>query len=232
MTIAARHPKVPQPSSKTHWPVISRKRNVLFVHIPKTGGQSIESVFLRDAGLAWGARGQLLLGRNPDRETGPTRLAHLYAWEYVGLGLVTRAEFDAFTRFAIVRHPFDRAISEYRYRAAAWKKKGEPITAFDDFIRWEPEDEKLDVARHLVPQARYVLDQDGHCLVPHIVRLEQLETGLAPLWQSIFGHVPEVPHKNASRPRFGPSRAELTTAQKRFLSRRYACDFAQFGYDD
>ncbi|WP_146344217.1 sulfotransferase family 2 domain-containing protein [Phaeobacter marinintestinus] len=211
--------------------MISRSRKTLFVHIPKTGGQSIESVFLKDAGLAWRDRGQLGLGRNPDKENGPTRLAHLYASEYVALGHVTQAEFDAFTRFAIVRHPYDRMISEYRYRAASWKRKGDPAVGFDDFIRWTPEDEKLDIARHLVPQVTYVQDSEGRSLVPHIVHLEQMAVEMAGLWQTMLGTIPDVPHKNASKPKFGPGRQDLTVPQKRFLQDRYAEDFQCFGYD-
>lgn len=211
--------------------MISLKRKVLFVHIPKTGGQSIEAVFLKDSDVSWADRGELMLGRNPMRDRGPTRLAHLYAREYVELGLITQADFDRFIRFAIVRHPYDRIISEYRYRAAMWKKKGDPMTSFDEFIRWELEDEKLDVARHLVPQVTYVLDPAGNPMVPHILKFESLVDGLKPLWHTIFGFVPELPHKNASKPRFGPSRGDLTKDQRLFLQTRYAADFDRFGYD-
>jgi len=210
--------------------MISHPRKTVFVHIPKTGGQSVESVFLEDAGVRWAERGTLVLGRNKDPVRGPTRLAHLFAAEYVALGHIAAADFDAYTRFAIVRHPYDRALSEYRYRAASWRKRNEVAMTFDDFIRWYPEDERLDVARHLVPQARYVMDDQGRRLVDHLLRFERLEEEIAPLFRRIFGAPRALPHRNASDPAAGPTRADLTPERMRVLQRRYAEDFAAFGY--
>ena len=46
--------------------MISHKHKTIFVHIPKTGGQSVESVFIEDEGLTWDTRAPLLLRRNDD----------------------------------------------------------------------------------------------------------------------------------------------------------------------
>ncbi|GHG98870.1 sulfotransferase family 2 domain-containing protein [Pseudodonghicola xiamenensis] len=211
--------------------MISHPLKTLFVHIPKTGGQSIESVFLKDAGLSWAERGQLCLGRNRDPARGPTRLAHLYADEYVRCGHISGAAFDAYLKFAIVRHPYERVLSEYRYRAAARRKRGDPPVSFDAFIRLRPEDERLDLARHLVPQNRYVSDAGGRLLVDRVLHLERLEEEVAPLFQKIFRRMVQLPHQNASAAGDGPRRADLSTDQKRYLQERYAEDFAAFGYE-
>jgi len=211
--------------------MISHPRKTLFVHVPKAGGQSIESVFLKDAGLGWDERGQICLGRNRDPARGPTRLAHLYADEYVACGHLSQADFDAYLKFAIVRHPYDRALSEYRYRVAARRKRGDPPVSFDEFMRWMPEDDRLDLARHLAPQSRYVLDGAGHLLVDHLLRLENLEAEIAPLFLRIFGKPIALPHRNASAAADGPGRDDLRPDQKRLLQDRYAEDFAAFGYE-
>jgi len=33
--------------------IISHDRKAIFVHIPKTGGPSVEQVFIEDTGLTW-----------------------------------------------------------------------------------------------------------------------------------------------------------------------------------
>ena len=73
--------------------MISHRHNVLFVHIPKCAGQAIELAFLRDLGLDWGQRQSLLLRKRAANESGPDRLAHLYAHEYVKFGYVTEVDF-------------------------------------------------------------------------------------------------------------------------------------------
>ena len=83
--------------------VISHEHSAIFVHIPKTAGQSVETVFLKKLGLSWKQRAPLLLRRNDDGSRGPQRLAHLYAWEYVKYGYCTRQVFEACSTFSIVR---------------------------------------------------------------------------------------------------------------------------------
>lgn len=97
--------------------MISHKFRTVFVHIPKTAGQSIETAFLNAHGLTWETRAPLLLRRNDDPAAGPPRLAHLFAREYVALGHVTPRDFDAYHKFSVVRHPYDRAVSAYNYIA-------------------------------------------------------------------------------------------------------------------
>lgn len=96
--------------------MISRKHRVIFVRIPKTAGQSIGQTFLDDLGLGWDQRGALLLRPNADPAKGPTALAHLYADEHVRLGHVGQAEFDSYYKFAAVRNPYGRLLSESRCR--------------------------------------------------------------------------------------------------------------------
>jgi hypothetical protein len=57
--------------------MISHKRKCVFVHIPKCAGQSIESVFVNDAGLTWEDRAPLLLRPNANNRVGLPFLAHL-----------------------------------------------------------------------------------------------------------------------------------------------------------
>ncbi|SFT89350.1 sulfotransferase family 2 domain-containing protein [Sedimentitalea nanhaiensis] len=209
--------------------MISHPRETLFVHIPKTGGQSVETVFLRDLGLSWRERDTLLLRHNDDRAKGPEKLAHLYASEYVALGHLEADRFARYLKFTIVRHPFDRVLSEYRYRAAAMQRRsaGRDMPDLDAFLQTDSSDEYSDLSRHLVPQVRYIRDAQGRCLVDEVLRFEDLAQQIAPLFTRIFGAVRALPHHNKSAQN---AEMRLTAAQKEQVFLRYRADFEAFDY--
>lgn len=143
---------------------------VIFVHVPKTAGQSIEHAFLDLLGRSWETRHPYLLKLNDDPTIGPPRLAHLTAPEYRDLGHVTPAQFDSYFKFGFVRNPWARLASEYRFRRSRigksfrdWLLKGFPQPGFDDL--W----------RHVMPQSQYLFDDDGGEAVDFIGRFETLE---------------------------------------------------------
>ena len=208
--------------------MISHPRETLFVHIPKTGGQSVEGVFLQDMKLGWKDRGTLCMGQNDDPAFGPEKLAHLFGSEYVGRGHITQGLFDRYLKFAIVRHPYDRLVSEYRYRAGAQRRRGIPVLGFDDFLGLQFNEDYSDRARHMVPQVRFVMDQTGACIVDHVLRFETLARDIAPLFKRIFGTALALPHRNRSP--VGPPH-DLKAAQKALIYDRYRADFRAFGYD-
>ena len=96
--------------------MISIKHNIIFIHIPKCAGQSIENIFLKDLGLTWQERHPLLLRPRTGKEKGPERLAHLYAEEYFKFGFISKEAYDKFFKFTIIRNPIDRFLSEINYR--------------------------------------------------------------------------------------------------------------------
>ena len=174
--------------------MLDRQNQVLFVHVPKTGGQSVESVFLDLHGLRWDKRAPLLLRPNADRALGPARLAHLTAREYVSLDYMTTAEFGQFYKFAFVRNPWSRLVSEFHYREL------EPATSFADFVRQSLAytDDFLDLARHVMPQSNYVCDRDGQIIVDFVGRFETLADDFATAAAAIGLVERKLPHRNKS----------------------------------
>lgn len=193
--------------------------NTVFVHIPKTAGQSIERVFVEKHGLTWQTRAPLLLRKKAEGERGPMRLAHLFASEYVAFGYLTPERFARAFKFTVVRHPYDRAISEFRYLN---RNRHESMEAFQRELRGH------DLIRHLAPQAAFIFDEAGNQLVDHIARFERLADEFARLSERIFGHSMPLPHVNKSGPATDADVFDFETRQ--LIYKRYERDFDLFKY--
>jgi hypothetical protein len=150
--------------------VICDEYRCLFVHVPKTAGVSIEYVFLRLVGLTWKTRAPLLLRGNDDVGLGPPRLAHLKAGEYVARGHLTAAQFQSYFKFSFVRNPWDRIVSEYKYR-------GYPARIdFKTYLfRHLPAPGWTDAYYHIIPQYDFLYDEAGTLLVDFVGRYESLQ---------------------------------------------------------
>ena len=95
--------------------MLCHKHKCIFVHIPKTAGQSIEKVFLESLQFDESRRPELLLRPNNDPNKGPPRLAHLKAQDYFEYEYITKETFYKYFKFSFVRNPWDRAVSHYLY---------------------------------------------------------------------------------------------------------------------
>lgn len=206
--------------------MISHRHEAIFVHIPKTAGQSVEQAFVEDLGLTWEDRDVLALRYNDDPARGPQRLAHLYADEYVRLGHIEQERWDSYFKFAVVRNPYDRILSEFRYRR--FRQTG-PLFWF---LRRNFQDDYFDRVRHLVPQTRYLFDGDGNCLVDEIIRFEELSQRMPAVFARIFGAPRALPRRNESgKGRRHITRDRLGARNRTLIRERYAEDFRLFGYD-
>lgn len=191
----------------------------IFVHVPRTGGQSIEHVFLEAHGLDWKSRDPLLMRERREGERGPERLAHLLAREYVECGYLTPGIFASCFKFAIVRHPYERALSEYRYRM---QKRN---FAQKEFLRLL---ESSDREHHFAAQSEFVLDESGRTMVDCILRFESLQRDFDPVSERLFGRRVTLSHVNRSRAREPGTKFEA--ALKCAVNRRYERDFDLFKY--
>lgn len=177
--------------------MISHQHRCIFVHIPKCGGQSTETLFLRDLGLTWEQRAPLLMRPAVAGELGPPMLAHLLARDYVGLRHVSQELFDAYLKFTVVRDPLARAESTYRYL------KLDVLMGFDRFAQ-----EYLPAAAtqpdHLMhwflrPQVDFLHDDDGALLVDRVILLEDLDAEMPELARSLGVADTVVPRVNVSQ---------------------------------
>lgn len=207
--------------------MISTLDNCLFVHVPKVAGQSIEQVFLERAGFAWHEREQFLLKHNTNPKKGPPRLAHLTAQEYCKLGYVSEEEFSRLFKFAFVRNPWERLVSEYLYREYPFTFRDFVLKHFPT-LRDDDYEKGLDVHRHILPQYDFLYDQNGSLLVDFVGRYENLQTDFAEVSKIITGVSLALPHRNKSAAK---SRSWLAKLRRVALKSKVKAHYSEF-FDD
>ncbi|WP_295409246.1 sulfotransferase family 2 domain-containing protein [uncultured Thiocystis sp.] len=147
--------------------MVSRKFKCIFIHIPKVAGTSIKATLEEDS--EW--RGKDPLPFQPDdyKFSPPPPVSHLPASDYLKYGHVTQLEFESFYKFAFVRNPWDRIVSEYRFRR---------YPARFDFktylFKKLPRPSWTDQYCHIIPQYDFIHDQSGKLLVDFVGKYENL----------------------------------------------------------
>lgn len=228
--------------------MISEKHHTIFVHIPKVAGQSIETIFLKDLGLNWQSRGELLLRKKKAGEKGPNRLAHLRAAEYTQFGYTDKKTFDDYFTFSFVRNPYKRLLSAYNYLGYS------KIISFVTFMKHVVSGKLEDGHFFFISQYDYLYSGE-QLLVDYVGKLENLKADMQFVLEKtgLSGH--EIPHVNKSEKglkrgiaallkspklwtKFTPGRIfsakkkkELTPEEKELVYMMYPKDFEKFQYE-
>jgi chondroitin 4-sulfotransferase 11 len=172
--------------------IYSEKSNVLFTHISRTGGMTIDNCMRR------------LL---PDARTIVGQHAPLVAARPL-LG----ARFEQAYKFAFVRNPWDRFVSWYALMAAvkhSANPNGAALTVhdtqhwqgFDAFLEnWCAQEVQIDgVRRRLLSQWAQLVDADGMLLVDDIGRFENFSADASRLLTKARIDAGSLPTLNASK---------------------------------
>lgn len=170
--------------------MISHHHKCIFVHIPKTGGTSVEDAFRDDLGIPLEKQGLLFLGANPDRRKGPRRLSHFSASELLSSGYISKEQFDSYFKFSFVRDPWDRVVSTYKYLRVGGEFKRFACDVLPNSLM------KSSYYGYFVrPQYEYLYDGEGNCLVDFTGRFERLEEDFDTVREKLALET-ELPHKN------------------------------------
>lgn len=212
--------------------MISHHHKTVFVHIPKCGGQSIETLFLDDLELDWDTRAPLLLRPNDTPRLGPPRLAHLLASEYLRFKYISDEQYKTYYKFAVVRDPYARVVSLYNYLI--------PQGDFDSFLfgwlskQFELKDsyrsyphEYKGLYHFVRPQAEFIHTETGALLVDEVFRLEDISKWIGELTKKC-GLSSTLKHVNKSENRIGMK--DLNDQHFKKITELYADDFRIFHY--
>lgn len=203
--------------------MISHTYRCIFIHIPRTGGTSIENVIWpgdRSERDLW--MGFVSKYRNKHQTGGLQHLLASQVREEVG-----EPAFGAYFKFAFVRNPWDKAVSQYmltRRRPDLQEFIG--MNEADSFKRYL---ELIGRREHVqwAPQYRFISDENGQQIVDFIGRFEHLERDALHVFSRIGAQGP-LPHAHATE------RLPLSDYYDReaveIVAHHYAHDIELFGY--
>lgn len=221
--------------------IISHTHRAIFVHVPKTAGTSIAA--LLEPALRWN---DLILGGTEFGE----RLNTVYR-ERFGLNkhmgardirrIVGNAVWTDYFSFAVVRHPYRRLVSFYNWQRAAVSRAApdSPIWSwpateayrqtrnFGEFIRHRT----FLTSRAGQPQAEWVCDDEGRCIVDFVGRFEQLGAAIDTVATRLGLVSARLGVHNASAAERPAGELLQHEADYEFLHDVYRRDFEMFGYD-
>lgn len=181
--------------------IISKGRNYVFVHIPKTGGTSLAQALEERA--MWD---DILIGDTPKARRRKKRLQGLKTsgrlWKHATLadidGLLSTTEIERMFTFSLVRNPWDRLVSYYHWLqeqdfdhpAVRYAK----ALDFERFLGTAHVQESLRKS----PASFYMTDSGGAVRCSAYIRLEHFAEDARPLFEHL-GFSLTLPRLNTSR---------------------------------
>eukprot|EP01060_Flectonema_neradi_P034592 TRINITY_DN6117_c4_g1_i1.p1 TRINITY_DN6117_c4_g1~~TRINITY_DN6117_c4_g1_i1.p1 ORF type:complete len:354 (+),score=60.47 TRINITY_DN6117_c4_g1_i1:59-1120(+) len=237
-----------------------------FSHIPKTGGTFIEEMFLAKLRIKVGMYNKNLVYKKDPQSMNHLRSLKCVPWHYPLVNIAELAGSTEFVwgrqwlsmpKFAIVRDPLDRLISEYNYMTAErWGMKlaisfcdtCTPKTLPHEFcnttvvnnvisnmLRHVFDDKNYYFENcHFVPQINYLITQNGDQHVRYVMKQENLTSEI----QSFMGHLgvritPDEIKSFGGNHNYPPCRAsssQLTEATLAKIVSVYEQDYLRLGY--
>jgi len=205
--------------------------NILLVHIPKTGGTSLETYFSRKYSLPLNE--SVLFSSKPSMipEFKNRYIQHLCLSEYEGHKDILHVDFDSLTIYAITRNPYDRMISALLYERkitlssdsdAVYSALYDKLTALNISNR----ETQLRHYGHYVPQWLFICDASG-TIDPRVI---VMETDTLSADMISHGFTDFKSHNNGNLTRRTAYRQMLNDPSIRLINQYYERDFTLFKY--
>ncbi len=204
---AAAKPAIPK-EIMIKWLLDTFQRPYFFVHIPKCGGTSVVDA-LQDF--------------------------YLHGKASVWRQQVGTKRWDNQQTFALVRRPYERICSLYRYASEINANDADLADlSLNDWIEKslagrDPQN-LADTKMTLHPCLPWVVDAAGTPLVKLVTRLEEIDQDW-PLIQRFIGRDIELAVKNRTKPKPGTAVADLSERSIELIEAYYEADFDNFGYE-
>ncbi len=202
--------------------MLSQENKFIFVHIPKTGGTSIEH--------ALQGYGKVLQG--------PKNFGSVY-YKHATAGAVQQqlgpAKYDEFFKFTFVRNPWDWIVSQYAFnrgfsppyvfgtphRRSSRVRNEHRKWSFSDWLPWW--------ITNLSPsQTSMLVDDQGQLIVDAVGHFEHLDNDFREICTMLSVPVEPLPHLKPSRR--CPAAEYYNNESRRLVVEKFRTDFELFGY--
>ena len=211
--------------------MILKKDKIIFIHIPKTGGSSIEYALLASQGVVLPFENvQLSIFENllPDQlntflvDKKLDKPQHMTAEWYKS----QIDDFDSYYKFAVVRHPYDRFLSQYY-----WQKN------LPGGAKLKVDKLKLDILRnrekiHYKHQYKFLYDKDKNLLVDDVFYWEDFskvqQMLKAKLGKNLIWYELKKSHNKPNCNDFMKANVDI----EHFIKYHYAEDFKLLEYNN
>jgi len=208
--------------------MISHDLQCIFVHIPKTGGTSVEKSLGIFTDLNAHTQDHRSIQKIKPEGSPGNVIQRLLVQDPVVEGEVTPGQFQRYYKFTFVRNPFTRAVSWYRNILSDprhQEKHGvSPDCSFPEFMVKHQDNWALR------PQTHWILDKDGQPPFDFIGRFEQFQTDFDKVCDRL-GLEKRTLAQERKRPGDKVSyRAFYDEATIELVSERYREEIAMFGY--
>jgi len=171
--------------------MISHENKCIFIHIPKVAGTSLISL-LDDASKVTKNEEKVIPFESDFNKFEPPA-PHFRAIDYIKYGYIEEDKFSSYFKFTFVRNPWDRIVSEYKYRRHPAKYDFKTFL-FNHF----PEPSWTDEYCHVIPQYDFIYDKDDQCLVDFVGKFENLKNDFDQVCRLLKLSNMKLPHKNKS----------------------------------
>lgn len=198
------------------------KKNLLFIHVPKTGGTTVENYMKTiDKPILCNGYGRF---KN-------IVFQHFNYKDYIKF--FGNKRYKNFVKFSIVRNPYDRLISEYYWSKPKLNIGYKSNKTFDYFLN-EVEDivtnKKYELTiyhNHFIPQYEFICDSSDNIMINKLFKFEEFE--------KIINFLNKKNYDLRKKKNFNVSKNDkkiiLNNNQKNKIYELYKKDFEIFKYE-
>jgi hypothetical protein len=210
--------------------ITGRKRDVLFVWVPKCAGMSVYRILVKHGCI----EDRWLKPTQPFANRGMITFGHVSVPDLVDRGIIKPRYLENAFKFAFVRNPFDRLVSLFFYLKRIKCGEVPDVMSFDDFCRKVERREHPPVGLYNYnglnqcnPMQDWLLDRNGRLFPDFVGRHETLGEDFQKICR-IVGIDEQLTHEN--RTEHQHYRSYYTAETCAIVERVYREDLDRFGY--